>query len=108
MTFEELKDIPDWAKCLGTAVLGAGGAQLLKVWLENRRLEKKEYRDTLLGRIKELEGVIATMQVTMTELSVKLAVVIEENRELKEERDAHAKTHRRNGGNDAKRPESLR
>jgi len=84
MPFNDLKEMPAWITTILTLVVGAGGAKLLAVYLENRRLEKKEYRDTLLGRIRELEVMIGQMNTTVRELSVELALVKDENSELRE------------------------
>jgi len=83
MNFQELNDLPGWIKTLLTALVGAGGAKLMAVWLENRRLEKGEYRNTLLARIRELEVTIKSMNQTVLDLSVKLALVQEENNDLR-------------------------
>lgn len=85
MAFNELQEIPAWVKSLSTLLLGAGAAKLLAVWLENRRLEKKEYRETLLGRIRELEATITRMQTAHTETAVAVALLKDENQELKAE-----------------------
>lgn len=50
-------------------VLGATGlAGLLKVWLENRRLLKKDYRKTMADRITELEAQVKALYATMGDL----------------------------------------
>jgi hypothetical protein len=77
-------DLPDWLKTGATLLLGAGAARLLAVWLENRRLLKKDYRDTLLGRIRELEGKIETMYGMVSKLRVDIALLDDENAELRE------------------------
>lgn len=84
LPFDQLHDLPAWLKTSITLLVGAGGAKMLSIWLENRRLEKKEYRDTLLGRIRELELVITSMQKAFTAMSVELALVKDENMELRE------------------------
>lgn len=56
LSFDSLTDLPPWIKTGVTLLLGAGAAKMLGVVLENRRLAKKEYRDTLLQRIRELEN----------------------------------------------------
>ena len=83
MNFQDITELPGWARTAITLLIGAGGAKLFAVWLENRRLEKKEYRDTLLGRIRELEGMIDGMRKSFTEMSVQLSLVQDENEELK-------------------------
>lgn len=85
MNFQELNELPSWVKTVATLIVGAGGSKLLAVWLENRRLEKKEYRHTLLGRIRELEAMVKDMQSSFVAMSVELALVKDENRELKEQ-----------------------
>lgn len=75
--------LPGWAKTLITILLSGGAVKLLSVLLENRRLVKKDYRETMLARIQHLEETIASMQATHTALSVKLALVEEENEELR-------------------------
>jgi hypothetical protein len=113
MAFNELSELPGWLKTTITLLLGAGGAKLLAVWLENRRLEKKEYRDTLLGRIRELETTIQAMQASFTNMSVKLALVEDENSELRDrlgmprKSDVHAGVPRQSGGSDAQPPQSV-
>ena len=108
MTFQEITELPTWIKTLVTLLVGAGGAKMLGIWLENRRLEKKEYRDTLLGRIKELEAVIAGMQESFTKLNVNLALALEENNELREKlgiprlNDVHKSIPGQPGDSDAK------
>jgi hypothetical protein len=84
ISFNELNELPGWVKTTVTLLLGAGGAKLLAVWLENRRLEKKEYRDTLLGRIRELETTIQGMQASFSDMKVSLALARDENEELKQ------------------------
>lgn len=77
-------DLPNWVKTGATLLLGAGAARLLAVWLENRRLAHKEYRETLLSRIRELELIVTAMHGQMTDLKVSLALLKEENEELRE------------------------
>lgn len=77
--------LPGWVKTLLTILLSGGAVKLLSVLLENRRLVKKDYRETMLSRIQHLEETIAAMQVTHTAMSVKLALVEEENEELRAE-----------------------
>jgi predicted nuclease with TOPRIM domain len=54
-------DPPEWVRTGMTLLLGAGGAKMLSVWLENRRLAKKEFRETLLERIRDLERQVAAL-----------------------------------------------
>lgn len=51
-------DVPPWVASVVTLALGAGGVKILDVWLENRRLTGKDYRETLTARIRELEKVV--------------------------------------------------
>ena len=48
--------IPAWAQAILAALFGAGGVKMLGVWLENRRLAKADFRETLLERIQSLEA----------------------------------------------------
>lgn len=80
--------LPESFKLILSAVLGAGGVAWLRVWLENRRLSKKEFRETLLDRIRELEKIIACMQVRMGNLRVEQAHLETENIQLKRAHDA--------------------
>ena len=77
--------LPDWAKALVAVALGAGGARFFSAWLENRRLGKKEFRETLLERIRELEKVVAHMQTRMGNLRVEMAHLETENTGLRRE-----------------------
>jgi hypothetical protein len=83
ISFDDLTDLPPWIKTGATLLLGAGAAKLLGVWLENRRLAKKEYRDTLLQRIRDLETMIAGMHVTHVEMAVKVARLEDDLEECK-------------------------
>lgn len=98
LIFNELTELPGWVKTTATLFLGAGAARLLAVWLENRRLEKREYRDTLLTRIRELEVEIKGMNQTVRDLSVELALVKDENAELQERLGMPRKSHDNPGG----------
>jgi len=75
--------MPEWAKYIVATVLGAGGLHWFRAWLENRRLAKKDFRELLLDRIRELEKVVASMQVRMGNLRVEMAHLETENRQLK-------------------------
>lgn len=47
--------LPVWLQAL-VGVLGGGAlVRLLSVWLENKRLSRSDYRNTLISRIRELE-----------------------------------------------------
>lgn len=97
--------LPETVKLLISAVLGAGGVAFFRVWLENRRLSKKEFRETLLDRVRELEKVISRMQIRMGNLRVEMAHIETENasmrrtlgcpdRPIEEEPDAHEQSDR--------------
>lgn len=75
--------LPEWAKYGLSLVVGAGGVHWLKAILENRRLAKKEFRETLLERIRELEKVVASMQVRMGNLRVEMAHLEVENAQMR-------------------------
>jgi len=75
--------MPEWAKYIVATVLGAGGLHWFRAWLENRRLAKKDFRELLLDRIRELEKVVASMQVRMGNLRVEMAHLEVENGSLK-------------------------
>jgi hypothetical protein len=75
--------LPEWAKFLIATVLGAGGLHWFRAWLENRRLAKKNFRELLLDRIRELENVVASMQVRMGNLRVEMAHLESENASLR-------------------------
>lgn len=75
--------IPSWLVPVLGALFGAGGVKVLSVWLENRRLTRKEYRETMLERIRELEGVVANLQVRIGNLRVDVAHLEAENTELR-------------------------
>jgi len=80
--------LPETVKLVISAIFGAGGVAFLRVWLENRRLSKKEFRETLLDRVRELEKVIGNLQTRMGNLRVEMAHLETENKQLKRERDA--------------------
>lgn len=67
------ESIPEWVKAAVTLLLGAGGAKMLAVWLENRRLSNKDYRETLLERVRELESVVSSLQLRVGNLRVEMA-----------------------------------
>jgi len=71
--------LPEWAKFLIATVLGAGGLHWFRAWLESRRLAKKDFRELLLDRIRELEKTVAHMQVRMGNLRVEMAHIEAEN-----------------------------
>ena len=61
------------------AVFGAGGVAMLRVWLENRRLGKKDFRELLLDRIRDLESKHTHMSIRMGNLRVEMAHLESEN-----------------------------
>lgn len=95
LSFDELKDLPDWVKTAATLLLGAGGAKIISktlgVFMENRRMAKKEYRDTLLQRIRELELMVSAMHVTHVDMAVKVARLEDDLEECKR---LHAESQR--------------
>ena len=85
--------MPEWLKTVITLALGAGGVQWMRVWMESRRLGRKDFRDTLLSRISELESVVGSLQARMGNLRVEMAHLEVENANLKKalaERDDDA------------------
>lgn len=66
-------DLPEWIKSALALVLGAGGVAFFRVWLENRRLAKQEYRDTLMDRIRELERMYDSLHEELADERVKNA-----------------------------------
>lgn len=77
--------LPDWAKYLIATAVGAGGVKWFSVFLENRRLANKDFRETLLERIRELEKVVESLQTRMGNLRVEMAHLEVENQQLKRE-----------------------
>ena len=75
--------LPESLKLVLATIFGAGGVAFLRVWLENRRLSKKEFRETLLDRVRELEKVIAHMQKRMGNLRVEMAHLEVENMQMR-------------------------
>jgi hypothetical protein len=71
--------LPEWAKFVIATVLGAGGLHWFRAWLESRRLAKKDFRELLLDRIRELEKTVAHMQTRMGSLRVEMAHIEAEN-----------------------------
>lgn len=67
------EDLPPWAGTVITFALGAGGAKLLAVWLENRRLTNRDYRETLEHRIRDLERQVAGLMERVGSLRVEVA-----------------------------------
>lgn len=66
-------DVPDWARSAITLLIGAGGAKMLAVWLENRRLLRKDYRETLERRIVDLERQLYSLSERVGNLRVEVA-----------------------------------
>lgn len=85
MLLPETDYLPESVKLILASVFGAGGVAFLRVWLENRRLSKKEFRETLLDRVRELEKVISSMQVRMGNLRVEMAHLEVENNTMRRE-----------------------
>jgi hypothetical protein len=75
--------LPEWGKLVVATVLGAGGLHWFRAWLENRRLAKRDFRELLLDRIRELEKTVAHMQVRMGNLRVEMAHIEAENAQLR-------------------------
>jgi len=75
--------LPETVKLILASVLGAGGVAWFRVWLENRRLSKKEFRETLLDRVRELEKVIGNLQTRMGNLRVEMAHLEVENEHMR-------------------------
>jgi len=48
--------IPAWLQHVLAVLFGAGGVKMVSVLVENRRLGKKEFRETLMERIEHLES----------------------------------------------------
>lgn len=79
------EDLPAWAQFVVPLVLGAGGARLLAVWLENRRLSRRDYRETLESRIRDLERQMRQAYERIASLRVEVAHLEDE---LADERKA--------------------
>lgn len=67
------EDLPEWARTSLTILLGAGGAKMLGVWLENRRLMRQEYRETLRAMIEDLQRQVSALQTRVGNLRVEVA-----------------------------------
>lgn len=67
------EDVPESLRSLGLLLVGAGGAKMLAVWLENRRLTRREYRETLEHRIQDLERQVAGLFERVGNLRVEVA-----------------------------------
>ena len=53
------EDVPQWVRTALTAFVSIGLAKVYAVWAENRRLTKRDYRETLEERISDLERQVA-------------------------------------------------
>lgn len=96
--------LPEWAKISIAALFGAGGVRWFSVYLENRRLGRKDFRETLLERIRELEKVVSQLQRRMGNLRVEMAHLEVENQQLRHDQgcperqeDHHADDSARKG-----------
>lgn len=56
---------------------------MLSVWLENNRLKSKDFRETLMSRINDLELSHSSMQTRIGNLRVEVAHLESENEELR-------------------------
>lgn len=56
---------------------------MLSVWLENRRLGRKDYQEAMSVRIRDLEQSVSLLQTRMGNLRVEAAHLEVENRHLK-------------------------
>ena len=65
--------VPEWARTAATLLIGAGAAKVLAVWLENRRLAQRDFRETLVARISELESCVGGLQTRVGNLRVEVA-----------------------------------
>ena len=105
MQLPEADYLPEWAKYLIATLFGAGGVRWFSVYLENRRFARKDFRETLLERIRELEQVVARMQKRMGNLRVEMAHLDVENQMLRKklgcpEREEHDADHGNGEGDD--------
>lgn len=75
--------LPEWAKPVLGALFGAGGATWLRAWLENKRLGKKEFREALTERIRELEEVVSSLQLRQANMREELGQLKAENAYLR-------------------------
>lgn len=72
-----------WITALLGAIFGVGGATLLRVWLESRRLSNGEFRQTLIDRIRELEGHVEILQTLVGDLKGETARLESDNCHLR-------------------------
>ena len=81
--------VPGWLGYTIATVIGAGGLQWFRTYLENKRLGTQDFRELLLDRIRELETKIEVMHDEQMTLGSDLARLESENEQLrKEARDA--------------------
>jgi FtsZ-binding cell division protein ZapB len=85
--------IPQSVQIAISAVLGAGGLAWFRAYMENKRLGKKEFRELLVDRIRELEVVVDSMQKRMGNLRVEMAHLEAANKQLQRERSAWQNRH---------------
>lgn len=83
--------LPSWVTPVATLLFGAGGAKMLSIWLENRRLANKDYRETLLEQIKQqaqriqdLEDTVESLQTRQANLRETVGTLKEQNQDLSE------------------------
>lgn len=61
-------EIPEWADWVVKIAVGGAGVRLLTVWLENRRLVKSDYRESLLKLIRELQDDVQALSLKVGQL----------------------------------------
>lgn len=93
--------LPEWAKIAIAALFGAGGVRWFSVYLENRRLARKDFRETLLERIRELEKVVANLQRRMGNLRVEMAHLEVENLQLRRDHECPEREEEHNADDSA-------
>lgn len=71
--------IPAWVQGLIAFASSAGAVKLIAVWLENRRLAKGDFRETLLERIKDLEEAGQAMQARLEKQAQEIGRLTSEN-----------------------------
>lgn len=80
-------EIPAWAEWTAAVVFGGGAVRLFGVWLENRRLVKSDYRESLLKLIRELQDDVQTLNRKVGQLEEALEVEQEVVVRLRDEND---------------------
>jgi len=78
-----MKEPENWLIGVIGAVGGAGLAKLAAVWLENRRMTGRDFRETLIDRIEDLERQVASCQTRIGNLREHVGNLEYENRSLK-------------------------